>query len=177
MKTTPNIEIRSETEADWSAIHEVNRAAFDREAEAMLVDALRRGEAYVTGLSLVAVVDGQVVGHILFTRLHIVLESGGRFACLALAPMAVLPEFQGQGVGSALVRFGLERARLMGEEAVIVLGHPDYYPRFGFQPASTWGIRSPYKVPDPVSMAMELVEGALAGKAGLVSYPPEFAAV
>ncbi|MFN8395590.1 MAG: N-acetyltransferase [Bacteroidia bacterium] len=170
-----NIAVRPETEGDLLAIHELNVAAFGREAEALLVDALRRGDAFVPGLSLVAVVEGRMVGHILFTRIQIQLDGGGAYPSLSLAPMAVLPVFQNRGIGSALVRAGLVRAAELGEEAVIVLGHPEYYPRFGFLPASKWGIRSPYNVPDPVFMGIELVNGALAGNAGLVVYPKEFA--
>jgi putative acetyltransferase len=121
--------IRPETSADHEAIRHVNRIAFGQDAEARLVDALRDG-GYV-GASLVAEQDGQVVGHILFSDLPIITEAG-TVPSLALAPMAVLPEFQNQGIGSALVRRGLEVCKEQGHRIVVVVGHPQFYPRFGF---------------------------------------------
>jgi putative acetyltransferase len=119
------------------------------------------------------------MGHILFTPVTID-QGGGRAArlrAMGLAPVAVLPEFQRQGIGSELVRRGLTACRDIGYEAVVVLGHPDFYPRFGFAPASTFGLKCEYSVPDPVFMAIELVPGALKGISGLVKYAPEFASV
>src|SRR5437879_1244482 len=121
--------LRPETVADHEAIRRVNRLAFGQDDEARLVDALREG-GYVR-LSLVAERSGQLVGHILLSDLPIVTEAG-TIPALALAPMAVLPEFQNQGIGSALVRRGLEACREQGHKIVVVVGHPRYYPRFGF---------------------------------------------
>ncbi len=163
--------IRPENPEDIAAIRIVNERAFGRPAEANLVDALRRnGKAT---LSLVAEGDSQVVGHILFSP--VTIESGDeQFAGVGLAPMAVLPETQNRGVGSSLVKYGLDRCREARHQFVVVLGHPDYYPRFGFVPASRFGIRSEYDVADENFMAMELQMGALQAQAGIVRYQPEF---
>jgi putative acetyltransferase len=138
------------------------------------VDLLRgRGKAV---LSLVATEEERVVGHILFSL--VTIEEAGRVSeGIALGPMAVLPERQSAGVGSTLVRAGLERCREAARERVVVLGHPAYYPRFGFVPASRFGLRCEYDVPDEVFMAMELKEGAFEGIRGLVKYAPEFTEV
>jgi putative acetyltransferase len=145
MTDFPRVVVRPESLGDISAIREVDERAFGRPAEANLVDALRARRKVV--LSLVAVLDGRVVGHILFSPAAI--ESGaGLFPVVALAPMAVLPEYQRQGVGSLLVSAGLEECRRLGHECVIVLGHAEYYPRFGFVPASRYGIKSEFDVPD-----------------------------
>jgi putative acetyltransferase len=158
--------IRPETDADHVAIREVNRRAFGTDAEARLVDALRAG-GYVQ-CSLVAKIDGLVIGHILFSDLPIATARGA-IPAVALAPMAVLPEFQRQGIGTALVRDGLDRCRTA---AVIVVGHPEYYPRFGFSAALGAQLESPY--PGPAFMALELVPDCLAGVVGRVEYPPPF---
>ncbi|MER6917100.1 N-acetyltransferase [Streptomyces sp. NPDC000594] len=146
---------RPETPEDIPAIHALNAAAFATAAEADLVDALRADpDAWIDGLSLVArAPDGTLVGHALLTRCRI--GTGGAPA-LALAPCAVLPSHQGQGAGSAVIRAALEAARDQGESLVVVLGHADYYPRFGFEPASRWGIRAPFTVPDEAMMALVL---------------------
>ena len=170
--------IRAETAADFPAVREVNRLAFGRDAEAGLVDALRATDGYIPSLSRVAVVDGRIVGHILFTRIGIVTAGGVvPTPTLALAPMAVLPEHQNRGVGSALVRDGLETCRRLGHGSVIVLGHPAYYPRFGFVPARPRGIAAPFPAPDEAFMLIELVPGALNGVQGTVQYPPAFSEV
>ena len=152
----------------------VNELAFGRQNEADLVDALRaNARSYV---SLVAVVDEQVVGHIFFSPVSVESEAGA-FTAMGLAPMAVLPERQNKGIGSQLVRAGLKKCLGLGQDIVVVLGHPNYYPRFGFVPASLKGLRSEYDVPDEVFMVAELSEGALNGRRGLVKYHPEFSNV
>jgi putative acetyltransferase len=165
------ITIRAELPEDYGAVRRVNELAFGQPDEAALVDRLRsEASPYI---SLVAVSDDQVVGHILFSPVSI--ESEGRsFMAMGLAPMAVLPEFQNQGVGSALVRAGLRECQAIGHDVVVVLGHAEYYPRFGFIPASRKGIRSEYDVPDEVFMVVELKPDALAGRTGLVKYHPAF---
>ncbi len=165
--------IRPEHDADQQAIHRVHVAAFPTPAEAHLVDALRTaGDATV---SWVAELDGAVVGHILFSP--IVMDSGDgrrRPFGVGLAPMAVMPAHQRTGLGTRLIRAGLDDCRNAGHTRVVVLGHPDYYPRFGFTPASSFEIRSTYDVPDDVFMAQALVPGALDGWSGTVHYAPAF---
>ncbi|HKQ77999.1 MAG TPA: N-acetyltransferase, partial [Blastocatellia bacterium] len=144
---------------------------FGRPAEADLVDALRRnGKA---AISLVAEDDGRVVGHILFSAVTIQSKETG-WTGIGLAPLAVIPERQNQRIGSALVEHGLRRCREEGYPFVVVLGHANYYPRFGFVSASKFGIKSEYDVADEVFMVMELREGALIECAGVVKYQPEF---
>ena len=166
--------IRPETTADISAIHEVNKLAFDgRDAEPGLVAAIRASTSFIPELSLVAEENNRVLGHILFSQIHI--QSGQvQIPALALAPMAVLPEYQKQGIGSRLVKQGLEECRRLGHEIVIVLGHPAYYPRFGFSPALAKFLDCPYGDCGDAWMALELVEGALQGIRGKVVYPPAF---
>ena len=166
--------IRAETEADHPAVHEVNERAFGRAGEAELVNALRRNAQ--PQISLVAELDGRVVGHIFFSPVSIESEAS-RFTALGLAPMAVLPEFQNQSIGSQLVRRGLEACRSMGHDVVVVLGHPGYYPRFGFVTAKQKGLSCEYTVPDEAFMVAELKEGALADRRGVVKYRPEFSSV
>ncbi|MDT0644821.1 N-acetyltransferase [Zunongwangia sp. F363] len=165
--------IREEVFKDRPFIYSVHRRAFHREDEAILVDKLRNSAAYIPELSLVAYNESNTLtGHVLFTRLE--LEGHNGLELLALAPMAVLPKFQRTGVGSELVREGLIRAGELGYSGVIVLGHAKYYPRFGFVPASKFVIKSPFKVPDDVFMALELKKGILTNKRGVVKYPREF---
>jgi putative acetyltransferase len=164
--------IRSETAADQEAIRLVNRLAFGQDDEARLVDTLRDG-SYVR-LSLVADQAGRVVGHILFSDLPILTEAG-TVSALALAPMAVLPPFQRQGIGSALVRKGLEECRKQDHCIAVVVGHPHFYPRFGFSPALAGHLKSAFSGKDSF-MAIELVPGALDGVAGRVQYTPPFGA-
>jgi putative acetyltransferase len=165
--------IRAEEPRDRTAVHSVNEAAFDSPEEADLVDALRASARPV--ISLVAEAGGKVVGHIMFSPVQ--LEGHARLAIMGLAPMAVLQEHQRKGVGSALVRAGLERCREIGCDAVVVLGHPEYYPRFGFAPASSYGLRSEYAVPDDVFMVLELKQGALEGVSGKIRYHEAFGSV
>jgi putative acetyltransferase len=166
-----SIIIRPETTADHEAIRHVNRLAFGQDTEARLVDALRDG-GYVR-VSLVAEKNELVAGHILFSHLPIITEAG-TIPALALAPMAVLPELQNQGVGSALVRRGLEVCTEQGHRIVVVLGHPHFYQRFGFSSKLAARLESPYS--GETFMAVELVPGALDGVIGKVMYPPPFAA-
>lgn len=167
------ITIRAEAAEDIRAVHRVNELAFGQPDEADLVDALRA--AARPYISLVAVSQGRVVGHIFFSPVTLEAEAS-TCAILSLAPMAVLPEYQRQGVGSRLVREGLKECQRIGCDAVVVLGHPEYYPRFGFVPASQRGLRCEYPVPDEVFMVAELKPNALSGP-GLVKYRPEFGGV
>ncbi len=174
MKT--QLSIRPEQEKDIPTIQKINDLAFKQEAEGILVNNLRKSDAFIPDLSLVAELEGQLIGHILFTRIR-VIEGEKATPSLALAPMAVLPDFQLKGIGSALIRQGLERAQVLGYDSVIVLGHDKYYPRFGFQPASQWNIRCPFPVPDAAFMALALKKGALENIEGLVEYAAPFSDV
>ena len=165
------ITIRVEEIDDQKGIRRVNELAFGQTIEADLVDALRANAR--PHISLVAVIEGRIVGHIFFSTVSIESESG-IFTAMGLAPMSVLPEFQKQGIGSRLVDEGLKKGRELGHSIVVVLGHPNYYPRFGFIPANLKGLRSEYDVPDDTFMMLELNENALAGRRGLVKYHPEF---
>ncbi|MFD9794281.1 GNAT family N-acetyltransferase [Streptomyces sp. NPDC059070] len=160
---------RAETGADVAAVRAINLAAFETAAEADLVDALRTDPAWLDGLSLVAVdLTGNPVGHALLTRCHI-----GDTPALCLAPVAVRPEQQSTGAGSAVIRAALRTATLRGERYVTVLGHPAYYPRFGFGRASAHGIRLSVEVPDEAMMALSL-DPARPLPSGLVRYAAPF---
>ncbi|MEQ1570817.1 MAG: N-acetyltransferase [Myxococcota bacterium] len=158
--------IRNEGPSDALAVYAVHQAAFGREAEADLVDAVRDARAAV--LSLVGVFDDRVVGHVLFTPVSV-----GNTHAVGLGPLAVDPGVQGQGVGTALVREGLLRLSTLGHVAVVVLGSPGYYQRFGFRPASAYGVSWDRPVPDEVFMALELRPNGLAD-GGVARYLPLF---
>lgn len=162
--------IRDERPADAERIRAVNLAAFETSTEADLVEALRRQATPI--VSLVAEEDEAIAGHILFSP--VTLGSAPGLALMGLAPMAVVPSRHRQGIGSSLVREGLERCRRIEAAAVVVLGHPEYYPRFGFVPAARLALRCGYDVPDEVFMVLELREGALAGISGTIRYHPAF---
>ena len=164
------MQIRGEQPGDAAAIRHVNTTAFDTSLEADLVDALREQARPI--VSLVADEGGIVTGHILFSP--VTLSSQPGLLLMGLAPMAVVRDQQRRGVGSALVRAGLDECRRLGVVAVAVLGHADYYPRFGFRPASSFGLVSQYDVPDDAFMALELEPGALRGHAGTIRYHPAF---
>lgn len=161
--------IRPVRDGDFAALAAVNRAAFGRADEAQLVAALRT--AGRNAFELVAERDAGVVAHILFSPVSV--EHGGDERALGLAPLAVLPDFQRQGIGTALTRAALETLAASPYRAVVVLGDPAYYQRFGFGPASAAGLRSVYAASDAF-MAMALRAGSLAGYGGCVRYAPEF---
>jgi putative acetyltransferase len=152
-------------ETDRPAIWRIVKDAFRREAEADLINRLR--QACLDVISLVAELEGNIVGHILFSP--VTFDRAASPPAMGLAPMAVAPSHQRSGIGSALVRRGIDACREAGNAAVIVVGHPDYYPRFGFQRASRFGL-SYGDVPDEAVMALELTAGALAGTSGAVRY-------
>lgn len=168
---------RAETTHDQAAVHRVLIAAFPTPAEADLVDQLRGDpEAWIPELSVVAADErGEVVALALMTRCHV-----GGDPALALAPCAVLPEHQRRGAGAATIRHGLHVAAARGERLVVVLGHPTYYPRFGFSPASALGVTAPMEVPDDSFLALRLGEGdrnpgtGAAGPTGTVRYAAAF---
>lgn len=169
--------IRTETPSDFASVYKINKQAFGQDAEAKLVELLRQSDAFIPSLSLVASLDGKLVAHLLFTKLRIVSKQGHSTESLALAPVAVLPEFQRQGIGKQLISYGLNKARDLQYLSVLVLGHEHYYPQFGFRPAATWHIESPFDVFSSCFMALELQAGSLNAAAGMVQYPKAFESV
>ena len=151
----------------------INDLAFGHSNEGVLIEKLRRSTGFIPGMSLVAESGDKVIGHILLYPVKI-KDGNIAHAALALAPISVHPAYQRSGVGKALVKEGLRRARDMGFGSVIVLGHPEYYPRFGFKRASAFGIKAPPKVPENVFFAIELSYGALKNVKGIVEYPRSF---
>jgi putative acetyltransferase len=168
-----NVTIRPESIDDLQSIWHVNKAAFAGNAEANLVDALR--DCGFVDVSIVAEVDGKVVGHILFSRITIVTKSGAIDA-LSLAPMAVLPSHQRQGIGTMIVESGLAACREHGHRIVVVLGHPKFYPRFGFSAELARKLESPFGGGESW-MALELLQESLNGIEGRIQYSPPFMAL
>lgn len=172
------VHIRQEISDDYQHVRALVKAAFadltySDQTEHFLVERLRNAPTFIPELSLVAEVDGQVVGHILLTR---ILIQGDRMQTpsLALAPVSVHPDFQGQGIGGALIRTSHEIAQQQGYHSIILLGHEDYYPRFGYQPTADFGIQLPFEAPPQNCMLIELQPGCLDKVSGVVEYPPEF---
>ena len=166
---TPATEIRPEEPEDADGVRLVNRHAFGRSSEAALVDAVRDS---ADAISLVATVATKIVGHILFTLVQVGGEPGP--SVVGLAPMAVLPAYQRQGIGSQLVWAGLDACRVRGHGLVVVVGQPAFYPKFGFVPASTKGLEYELPVPPEAFMVLELQAGALTRAHGVVRFRPEF---
>lgn len=162
--------IRSERREDAPRIHDLHRAAFGSTLEGDIVDALRAAGASL--VSLVAVDDAEIVGHIQFSP--VTLTDADDLQLVALGPLAALPDRQRGGIGSALVNSGIEECRRKGVQAVFVVGHAAYYPRFGFVQAVRFGISCEFKVADDAFMLLELVEGALQGRAGVVHFHEAF---
>ncbi|MEA5569617.1 N-acetyltransferase [Calothrix sp. UHCC 0171] len=165
------MQIRAETTQDYLQIAEVNTLAFGRENEANLITEIRNSHFYIPELSLVAEIDNNIVAHLMFSYIHLIGEE--RLRVLSLAPVAVTPEFQKQGIGSALIRNGLEKADAMGEALAIVLGYPLFYNRFGFVSSTIYGIKSPFDVPEDVFM-VKVFENSQPKYQGEVVYPPAF---
>jgi putative acetyltransferase len=164
------IGIREERGSDRSAIREVNTRAFAQAQEANIVEAVRANGAAL--LSLVATLGGQIAGHIMYSP-----ASVGSITGAALGPMAVLPELQRKGIGGRLVAAGIRTLRERGCPFIVVVGHPDYYPRFGFEPASRYGITCEWDVPDEVFMVLILNSEKMQGVSGLAKFRPEFSNV
>lgn len=159
--------------AEIAVIKDLLDQAFKQPDEGILVEKLFSSENFIPELSLVTWDNNELIAYLLFTLLHIETAEGLK-PTLALAPIAVTPKLQKQGIGEWLIREGLAKAKDLGHDSVIVLGHAEYYPKFGFQPASKWGIISPFPVPDEVFMALELQENALDGVSGKAIYAKEF---
>jgi len=166
-----SIEIREESPDDVAAVREVNRRAFGQEQESNIVDALRTNGGAL--LSLVAIVNGRVVGHIIYSPLAVAENVNG----VALGPMAVVPEYQRQGIGTKLIETGNRKIKDAGYPFIIVVGHAEYYPRFGFRPAREHGIRCEWDVSDEVFMVLVFDEAKMQGVSGLAKYRQEFSTV
>lgn len=173
------LKIRKEEEKDHGKVFDLIEEAFREmehsdHQEHFLVEKLRKSEAFIPELSLVAEDDnGEIAGHILFTK--ITVEGGGQsFPSLALAPVSVKPEYQNKGVGARLILQGHHIAKELGYESVILLGHENYYPRFGYEKTSNFGISFPFEIPEENGMAIELVKDGLKNVHGIVRYPKEF---
>ena len=167
--------IRTETKADFEAVYHVNYTAFgNRDDEAKLVEAIRQSEGFISELSLVAECNNEICGHLLLSKAYIV-EGNVKHAVIALAPIAVSPKSQKSGVGSSLINEGLKRCRDLGFPLVLLIGHPEYYSKFGFKPARSFGLElKQFEVPDDVFMVYELREGALQQINGELQYPDTF---
>lgn len=163
--------IRPEESRDQIGIHRVHFEAFGREAEARIVEGLRGSEYWVPGLSLVAALGEEIIGHVLLSKIEL-RDVVRPVLLLALGPVAVRPDWQNRRVGTDLISHALGSAAGREFDGVIVLGHADYYPRFGFEPASRFGIRCPFEAPDENYLARELRGGGLKNTGGTVSYPP-----
>lgn len=168
-----NIHIRPENESDHPAIREVNEQVFGRPDEAEIVEQVRQSPGFVPELSFVAERDAQIAGHALFSEVTVQGETQS-WTILTLGPIAVRPEFQRQGVGGRLLREGISRASALGYRAIALIGHPTYYPRFGFVPGSRFGLTCEFAVPDEVFMALPLRPDGLAEVQGRIVYPPAF---
>ncbi|MDF2684171.1 MAG: family N-acetyltransferase [Brevibacillus sp.] len=175
-----NITMRKERTEDYTTTEQVVKSAFadmefsDQKEHELVARIRMDSEAFIPELSLVAILpDNEIVGHILLSKIRIKQENRSTES-LALAPVSVLPDYQRKGIGRMLILKALEKAKELGYRSVVVLGHPEYYPKFGFQKASLWGIRAPFEVPDEVFMAIELCEDALVNVSGVVEYSRAF---
>ena len=172
------INIREENQTDHDAVFELVERAFEKitfsdHREQFLVQRLRNSSAFVPELSIVAEIENKMVGHILVTKVKIKNEQD-EFGSLALAPVSVLPEYQGKGIGGMLIQEAHKKARALGHKSIVLLGHENYYPKFGYKQAADFGIKLPFDVPKENCMAIELTEGGLNGVSGTVEYPKEF---
>ena len=170
--------IRKENAEDYKTVFNLIEKAFENEQmsdhkEQFLVEKLRRSKAFVPELSMVAETENKIVGHILLTKLKI-KNAENEFDSLALAPVSVLPEYQGKGIGGMLIKEAHKKAIELGHKSIILLGHENYYPRFGYERTDKYGIELPFDVPKENCMVIELVENGLNGVNGMVEYPKEF---
>lgn len=171
-KNMQEIIVRAETPEDVRAIDVVNLSAFEGEAEAQLVSEVRASPSFVPDLSLVAELNGRIVGHVLLSRVPL-KQGSGSVEVLALGPMSVVPSQSHRGIGSELIQAAVTRAKPLKYGAILVAGHPEYYQRFGFSPASDWNLTCNLDVPGDALSAMELKSGTLSG-GGRAEYPAPF---
>lgn len=172
------MKIRQENKNDYKEVFHLIEEAFRKveftdHKEQFLVERLRNSDAFIPELSLVAEIDSKIVGHILLTKLKI-RDKSKEFNSLALAPVSVLPQFQGKGIGGKLILEAHKTAKELGYMSIILLGHENYYPKFGYKQADKFGIELPFEVPKENCMAIELIENGLNGVRGIVEYPKEF---
>ncbi|MGG0793619.1 N-acetyltransferase [Brevibacillus laterosporus] len=171
--------IRQELTEEYNTTEDFIKRAFLNEEysdkkEHLLVNRIRKSDAFIPELSLVALNQAKdIIGHILLSKIKIV-DGDNAVDSLALAPVSVAPEYQKKGIGSKLIHAALKSAKELGYRSVIVLGHKDYYPKFGFKPASLWNIQAPFEVPDEVFMALELTDNSLENVQGFVHYSKVF---
>jgi predicted N-acetyltransferase YhbS len=173
-----NIKIRQEKPADYPAVFEIIEEAFrnlevSNHQEQFFVERLRKSEAFIPELSLVALLENKIVGHIILSKINIKNDER-EFQTLILAPVSVLPEFQNRGIGSQLINEAHKKATELGYTSVILVGHEDYYPRFGYKKAIVFGIKQPFDVPEENNLVVELVENGLNEVSGMVEYPKYF---
>ncbi|MEW9502988.1 GNAT family N-acetyltransferase [Jeotgalibacillus marinus] len=174
-----NINIRQELTKEYRLTEEVVKQSFLNETfsdktEHRLVHRIRKSDAFIPELSLVAInKDKEVVGHILLSKIKIINDNHSEES-LALAPVSVLPDYQNKGIGRFLILESLKKANELGYNSVVVMGHPEYYPKFGFKKASLWKIKAPFEVPEETFMALELRENALDNVSGVVKYSSAF---
>jgi len=173
-----DIRLRQEYPGDYPAVAKMIESAYknvgySNHRERFMVERLRGSEAFIPELSLVAEVGHEIVGHIMLTRI-VIRNQQTATVSLSLAPLSVAPEFQGKGIGSQLVLEAHRIAKKLGYHSVTVLGHANYYPRFGYEPMEKYGIRAPFDIRAENCMIVALIEGSLAGARGQVEYPPEF---
>ena len=173
------LNIRKEEQADYPFVFDLVKKAFQAEAmsdhkEQYLVERLRKSGSFREELSIVAEKDGKVIGYVLLTEINIINSQSQSFISLALAPIAILPAYQGQGVGTALMHAAHEKAKELGYGSIVIVGHADYYPRFGYQLAKGYGIKIPFDVPDENCFVLELRGKALRDINGTVVYSAEF---
>ncbi|MED1172256.1 N-acetyltransferase [Bacillus inaquosorum] len=170
--------IRQELTHEYNTTEDIVKRAFLNEKysnkkEHFLVNRIRKSDAFIPELSLVALNGKEIVGHILLSKIKIV-DGDNAVDSLALAPVSVAPEYQRKGIGSQLIHVALKKAKELSYRSAIVLGHKDYYPKFGFKPASLWNIKAPFEVPDEVFMALELSKDSLENVKGVVHYSKAF---
>ncbi|WP_274475815.1 GNAT family N-acetyltransferase [Mangrovimonas aestuarii] len=173
-----NVSIRKEKLTDFKAVNALIKKAFENDPhsehnEHLIVKRLRLTKTFIPDFSIVAEYEGKPVGYILLTQI-IIKGKKKKTTSLALAPVAVSPEFQNKGIGTQLINYAHSKAKEQGFESIVVIGHENYYPKFGYLKASSFGINFPFEAPDENCMAIELTPDSLKSAAGLVEYPKAF---